>query len=604
MKHLLPVSLVFCLGFVTASAAEDPVEARIRNVLQDQQLTGAAWAFVYEDGEIRTGATGVANAATGVSFSVDARFHVGSVAKTVLATGVLRLVSQGRIDLDLPVSRYLPEIRFDNPWADAHPVTVRNLLDHTSGLEDTHLWQMFSASISPDTPLLHAYTRTDGVLRVRSRPGSRLSYSNMGYGLLGMLIESMTGTRYEEYLDRNLLAPLGMHDSTFRYTTQEGPAADPSLVWGHTDNGAPHAAVPVMLRPGAQFTTTAHDLAVFARFLMSDGDVEGARFIHPELMRARGHASTTEAAAAGLEAGYAFGLSRWDRFGAIGYCHSGNIVGFKALLCAYPDAGKAFVVSMNTDSETANYTRIFEILATHLDIAPPGETPSGTPAANVAEWTGWYRLEPNRFEQFAYLDALFANVDVRWNGEALTLAPVPGEKRVLRPSGGYFFVAADRSTNSHVLMRDHTGRELISDGYRTYVKTSLFGLALLWLSLAGGVLGLLWFFVAGLVVLVKHRHAAWRRAEIIPFVGVLALLLPIPFFFTQSFIRLGDVTPASVLLAIATGLLPVFMLVALWRFRPSQGNPFALTHAVFALCVLQWCVVLIRFDILPLRLWS
>src|SRR3546814_6716128 len=64
-----------------------------------------------------------------------------------------------------------------------------------------------------------------GPLRIRSQPGSRLSYSNMGYTLLGLVIERVTGERYEQYLDDHFLGPLGMHQSTFRFVSQEGPRA-------------------------------------------------------------------------------------------------------------------------------------------------------------------------------------------------------------------------------------------------------------------------------------------------------------------------------------------------------------------------------------------
>ena len=64
------------------------------------------------------------------------KFHVGSVTKAVLATGILRLATEGTIDLDQPLSGYLPRLRLDNPWRSHAPVTIRHLLDHTSGMED------------------------------------------------------------------------------------------------------------------------------------------------------------------------------------------------------------------------------------------------------------------------------------------------------------------------------------------------------------------------------------------------------------------------------------------------------------------------------------
>jgi CubicO group peptidase (beta-lactamase class C family) len=277
---------------VPASAQTSDLLLRdaLQGILAEEGLVGAAWATVHPDGSIRTDAAGCRDNSARTPFSAQTRFHVGSVAKAVLATGILRLVTENRIALDEPVTRYLPMVRFDNPWAPAEPVTVRHLLDHTSGLDDARLWQMFSATAEPDAPLSAAFSRSTGSLRIRVRPGDRMSYSNTGYTLLGMVIEAVTGSRYESYLDAHLLKPLGMSNSTFRFTMQEGPDADSGLAWGHLDEGSRHAAVPVMLRPAAQFTTTAHDFALFARFLMTDGTVGGRELIRADLARYRSSA--------------------------------------------------------------------------------------------------------------------------------------------------------------------------------------------------------------------------------------------------------------------------------------------------------------------------
>ena len=161
-------------------------------------------------------------------------------------------------------------------------------------------------------------------LRVRSRPGSRFVYSNMGYTLLGMLIESVTDDRYEIFLDEHVLVPLAMYDSTFAFTTQEGEDADPKLALGHVDDGSRYAATPIFLRPAGQFTTTTADLARFAEFLLGDGVIDGRTFIDKSFMASRARPRSTEAANAGLIAGYSLGMGRRDRHGVVGYCRNGS----------------------------------------------------------------------------------------------------------------------------------------------------------------------------------------------------------------------------------------------------------------------------------------
>ena len=537
-------------------ATEANLKKDIENVLAEEDLAGIAWTLVGENGEVSVGSAGLQDNSSGSAFAPDTRIHVGSLTKAMLATGVLSLATEGRIDLDVPAIRYLPHLFPDNPPAGFSDITVRHLLDHTAGLNDAHMWQMFSERADPDAQLITAFPDPKIQLRVRSQPGSRFSYSNMGYTLLGMILESIVGTRYETYLDEHVLAPLRMHDSTFEFTTQEGEKADPTLAWGHVDDGSRYAASPIFLRPAGQFTTTATDLARFAEFLMGDGVLDGRSFVDKALLRSQGKPFGTEAANEGLIAGYALGLGRRDRHSVVGYCHGGNIVGFVAMLCIYPDEHKAFAYSLNTDSETANYGRFDKLFIEALKIAevPPPQTVN--PASDMSKWHGRYVLSPNRFQMFEYLDTVFGAIKVSAEDGFLALASLQQDARLLRPAGGYLYSASDRTTTSHVFFRGKQGGYLVSDGFRTYEKVSTAYLAAHWTSILLGLAGLVWTLVAGSISLVRYRSDVFRRPEAPAFVASALLFAPLPFFLTQSFMALGDFTIASALLAIVTLLLP------------------------------------------------
>lgn len=577
----------------------------IETILAEENLAGIAWMLIGEDGEVRLGASGLRDHPDHAEFTTDTRFHVGSLTKSLLATGVLRLATEGLVELDAPASRYLPYLDFDNPWSANSRVTVRHLLDHTAGLNDAQMWQMFSERPAPDTVLIEAFPEPEVQLQVRSQPGSRFSYSNAGYTLLGMIIESVAGGRYEAYLDQDVLAPLAMHDSTFAFTTQEGESADPMLAWGHVDDGSRYAASPIFLRPAGQFTTTAADLARFAQFLLGDGMIDGRPFIDVALMQSRGKPSGTEAANGGLVAGYALGLGRRDRHGAIGFCHGGNIVGFVAMLCIFPDENKAFAYSVNTDSETANYGRFDSLFIEALSIAEAPSPPTARPATDIEQWAGWYTLSPNRFQSFEYLDDVFGATHVAAENDSLTLAPLQQERRQLRPLGGYIFSANDRQTASHVMLRGENGEYLVSDGFRTLRKVPTAYLAAHWISVCLGLSGLAWLFAAGIASLIRHRGRMLRQVVAPAFIASALLVLPIPFFMAQPFMALGDFTLASALLAAVTLVLPIGMLMTIMRaIKMSKESRVLLIHGIAAVFVLQWCAVLVVAGLLPLRLWA
>lgn len=597
--------LIFVFWAAAGHASQTGLQGSIERILAEEGLAGVAWSLVDENGDVQLGSAGLRDNELQAAFTVDTTFHVGSLTKSLLATGVLRLVTTGFIELDAPVRRYLPLLPFDNPWAGESDVTVRHLLDHTSGLDDARLWQMFSERPGPNSLLVDAFPNPQKLLRIRVRPGTRFSYSNMGYTLLGMIIESVTEGRYEAYVDRQVLAPLGMRDSTFSYTAQEGAHATPALAWGHVDDGSRIAASPVFLRPAAQMTTSARDLARFASFLMSDGRIDGRTWIDSGLMKARGRPSGTEAANGGLEAGYALGLGRRDRHGVVGYCHGGNIVGFVAMLCIFPQEGKAFAYSVNSDSETANYSRIDQSLIEALGINAASPPQTAGPDAGIEQWRGWYILSPNRFQTFSYLDTVFGAISIVDRAGSLALTSLQQDPRLLRPVGGLVFSAGDRATPSHVFLKNSSGVYLLSDGFRTYRKVATAYLAAHWASVGLGLAGFAWLFFAGLLALLRHGARIFRQAVTPSFVALLLLLLPLPFFMSQSFMALGDRTPASTLLAAVTLLLPIGLAMTIQRAWKARGKSrTALVHGLAAFLALQWCAILMNAGLLPLRLWS
>lgn len=179
---------VFCLNAAAMGSTRPPMDSEISNALEREGLVGAVWSTVAPDGSIVTGAAGSRDARSGTPMRASDKVQVGSIAKSLIATGILRLVSEGRLRLDAPVAELLPMVEVDNRWAAESPLRLRHLLDHSSGLDDARLWQVFSLKASPDIPLSEAL---DTPLKLRSRPGSTFSYSNTGYTLLGMVIEEI-----------------------------------------------------------------------------------------------------------------------------------------------------------------------------------------------------------------------------------------------------------------------------------------------------------------------------------------------------------------------------------------------------------------------------
>lgn len=597
-----PFILFLAILLSNIIVAQDNValEKLLEKAIESENLTGAVWSTISDD-IVTTGETGLKNTNTKEILKNDDRVLIGSVTKTLIATGILRLTSQGKLDIDSPVYKILPNIPFDNPWREINPVTIRDLLNHTSGIEDARFWQVFSTKPTSTTPLEYIFSKNLSVLKVRTIPGTRFSYSNMGYSFLGLIIEKITQEPYENYLDKNLLVPLGMNSSTFQFTTQKGENVDQHLAMGHFDTGTTQENIPMFLRPAGQFTTTAKDMALLAKFLISDGVINKKSFIRKELLNQMGHPISTESYKNGLTSGYQFGLSYRDRYGVVGKFHRGNTIGYRATFYLFPEQKKGFFISFNTDSETANYEKFNSIFINHLGIDKPQKLKvKNNLPSNIDEFNGYYKMNPVRFEMFAYLDLLFNSIKLNQENNKLIVQSIQNETYTLLPVGGNLFRKVDRVNPSHVLFKNEN-ITAVSDGLVTYEKINPLYLYIMWLSLILGLSGLVIVLFRGCYLFFQKKLFNRNQIITLPFLSILGFLIPIPFLINQSFLNLGDLTFANVLLAIVTGFLPLAMII---NIRKIWRNKTLTIDAIGILFILQWTIILIYWNLIPFRLWS
>ncbi|RPE40324.1 D-alanyl-D-alanine carboxypeptidase [Streptomyces sp. Ag109_O5-1] len=192
--------------------------------LPDADATAALVRVGGTDGVWR-GSAGVHDLASGRAADPDARFRAGSTTKVVTAAAVLRLAADGRIDLGAPVQRYLPGL-FTPAF---RPITVRQLLNHTSGIQAGDGWgDSFEAQYAHrfDTLTPEQVVRSAVAKGPEFAPGARQDYLNINYTVLGLLIEKVTGRSYADEATRLVLRPAGMRDTYF-------PGTDPRIRGPH-----------------------------------------------------------------------------------------------------------------------------------------------------------------------------------------------------------------------------------------------------------------------------------------------------------------------------------------------------------------------------------
>jgi CubicO group peptidase (beta-lactamase class C family) len=428
----------------------EQLQADLSRLATEHEVPGASVALLV-DGETADASTGVVNLRTGVETTPDAVFMIQSITKVWTATLVMQLVDEGRVDLDAPVTTYLPGFRTADERV-SRAVTVRHLLAHTGGFEGD-LW---APTTSGDDALERFVDDLVPRAPQHSPPGELFSYCSAGYGVLGRLVEVLREMRYEPALRRHLAAPLGIDEIAF--------CADEALSFrtaiGHgrpspTENQRPLNAWAVMPpsnpAAGNQLAMSARGLLAFARMHLAGGlAADGTRVLSETSVRAMQEREIDHpASSTGRGHGLGWMLSETPVVAG----HGGGTIGISAMLCMVPASGVAAAVLTNGDSGSALIGALLDPLLGELagiEKAPARSAPDASSRVAVPEtYLGRYQTRVTRHDVTQDDDGRLWLVTSPLN-EAQTMAgtagvEIPSERHEMRAVGGSTFVLIESS---------------------------------------------------------------------------------------------------------------------------------------------------------------
>ncbi len=277
-------------------------------------------------------------------------FRVASISKLMTWTSVMQLVEQGKIDLDADINIYLN--KFKIPETFPEPITMTHLLTHTAGFEEafTGVFTRRAGGLVPLGDFLEK-----NIPERLLPPGSLASYSNYGTALAGYIVEVVTGTPFEKYVEENIFEPLGMESSTFRQPLPEALAGNMSKGYSYTKGVFVPAKFELVrgLVPAGAMTTTAVDMAKFIIAHLRKGILGENRILNQETFermhtRLFSHHPQIEGNA------YGFWERKYNELSLIG--HEGDTLFFHSLLLFVPEENFGFFVSYNS-TEGGGYVR-------------------------------------------------------------------------------------------------------------------------------------------------------------------------------------------------------------------------------------------------------
>ena len=333
MKRLLCLSLLLITSVVLG---EPPVSSTtvLKPFVDKLELAGAVALVADKDNVLSVEAIGFANIESGKPMHADSLFWIASQSKGMTAVAVMMLVDEGKISLDDPVEKYLPEFKGQMVVVEkdddhvllrkpTHPITIREVLSHVSGMP-------FKSAI--EEPMLYGLplakaVRSYAMTPLETEPGTHYQYSNAGINTAARVLEVVSGMKYEDFMQQRLFDPLGMTDTTFwpneEQVSRLAKSYRPNK--GNTnleEFGLGQLTSPLTDRnhrfpmPAGGLFSTAKDTATFCQMLLGDGQWNGRRYLSEASLVELKKNQTPEAVQNSYSLGFAVGSDWFGHGGA------------------------------------------------------------------------------------------------------------------------------------------------------------------------------------------------------------------------------------------------------------------------------------------------
>ncbi|MEP6705657.1 MAG: serine hydrolase domain-containing protein, partial [Acidobacteriota bacterium] len=326
--------------FIAREMAEKDLPAVSIALVDDQQIVWAkGFGFADPTGEIPATAETV--------------YRVGSVSKLFTDIAVMQLVEQGKLDINAPVTRYLPSFQPKNGFD--KPITLRQLMSHRSGLvREPPVGNYFD----PTAPSLAKTIASLNETKLVYAPESHTIYSNAGVATVGYVLEKTQGQPFAKYLKRAVLDPLGLDHSSFEPTPEITKSLAKAYMWTIDGRTFPAPTFELGISPAGCMYTTVEDMARFMSVLFAGGRGSKGQILTQSTLD---QMWKPQYAKAGQKTGFGIGfnISEMDGHRKIG--HGGAIYGFATQLSALPDDKLGVVVVTTKDAANAVTSHIADL---------------------------------------------------------------------------------------------------------------------------------------------------------------------------------------------------------------------------------------------------
>ncbi len=523
-------------------------------------------------------------------------FRPGSISKLFTWTAVMQQVELGKLDLDADLNRY---IDFKIPPRNGKALTLRHVLTHTTGLEEAGRGLIVYGDSTPD----------NGAMLKRHvppylyDPGTTQGYSNWATALAGYIVERVSGQSFDNYIEQQIFAPLGMQHSTFRQPL-------PPALRGQMSKGYPTVDEPakgyeiVSIAPAGSMASTGADIARFMQAYLLDGQLDGKRILRPETVKLM-HTTITR----GMPdlSGIGLGFYQQDINGHRAVGHGGDTNMFHSDLILLPDDGIGLYVSVNSpgrqDQGKWLRERLYQGFA---DRYLPDQRPALAPAVDLATaeaharmMAGAYRNTRREDSTFLSILQLLSPLKVHAADQGRLQIDIGGSRSMFREVKPFLWQEEHGKRRLQALVENG---KITRWGLEPYVFAFVFepvplmagtGVLVLLLGALGVALATVLVWPGAAVMRRRHRLAAPpRTVTSVRLASAVALISAV--LWAVTIIRTADQDPSTLLVFAQLTSFVGFvggLAAALWHARKTVAGSGKASLALAALWVLAFAVL-------------
>ncbi len=392
-----------------AQTLQDTVAVRaffdgvIQTHLRDKHIAGATVAIIKDGKILLNKGYGFRDEKKQKAVKADSTlFRIGSISKMFTWVSVMQLVAQGKLNLDEDVNHYFKDFKIPETYP--QPITLKNLMTHTPGFEDLviGLFGKDSTSLKPLSEIL----KSEMPARVRPA-GTFASYSNHGTGMAAYIVEQVSGMPFNDYVEKNILQPLGMQMTTFRQPLPE--SLKPFMSKGYTYEGGEFIEKPfeyVPLFPVGAAASTSTDMIRFMETILNQGRWGSFQMLDSgtlSLMESPAHQHHPDVNP------MRYGFMDMSQNGVTVIGHGGDTFWFHSLMALIPSQHAGLFVSFNTDKGGGTYLAVLDEFMNHFYPEKTLRMPMRLGKTYLERFAGDYRANRYAYHDLTSISSLFGD---------------------------------------------------------------------------------------------------------------------------------------------------------------------------------------------------